>query len=55
MAATAMLTAAPLFLYARPPAFQWATGTIAAVPLPWPLIGSWVGMPWVLRLFLRII
>ncbi|MFI9208985.1 hypothetical protein ACIGW7_12670 [Streptomyces sp. NPDC053253] len=42
--ATAMLTAVPLFLYARPSAFQWAAGTIAAVLLPWSLIGSWVGM-----------
>ncbi|MET9375828.1 hypothetical protein ABZX98_17010 [Streptomyces sp. NPDC002992] len=44
MVATTMLTAVPLFLYARPSAVQWATGTIAAVLRPWSLIGSGVGM-----------
>ncbi|WP_030716096.1 hypothetical protein [Streptomyces sp. NRRL F-2580] len=42
--ATTTLIAVPLFLHARPYAFQRATGTISAVLLPWSLIGAWVGM-----------
>ncbi|ARF71277.1 hypothetical protein B7C62_02665 [Kitasatospora albolonga] len=41
---TAALTAAPLFFHARPSVFRRAAGIIAAVLLPWSLIGSWWGM-----------
>ncbi|MFE2292724.1 hypothetical protein [Streptomyces sp. NPDC059452] len=42
--ATTALTAVPLFLHARPSGFQRAAGIVAAVLLPWSLIGSWFGM-----------
>ncbi|CAL9500721.1 hypothetical protein [Streptomyces sp. NPDC030392] len=44
VAATTALTGVPLLLHARPAAFRWTAGVIAAVLLPWSLIGSWFGM-----------
>ncbi|MFD6225850.1 hypothetical protein ACFWFZ_03055 [Streptomyces sp. NPDC060232] len=42
--ATTALLAVPPALHARPAAFERAAATLAAALLPWPLIGSWVGM-----------
>ncbi|WP_236244690.1 hypothetical protein [Streptomyces sp. CC210A] len=42
--ATTTLTAVPLLLHARPPAFRRVTGGLSAALLPWSLVGSWFGM-----------
>lgn len=42
--ATAAVVAVPLCFHARPSCFGWATGIIAALLLPWSLLGAMFGM-----------
>ncbi|WP_405445023.1 hypothetical protein [Streptomyces erythrochromogenes] len=42
--ATTAVLAVPLFLHARRSAFERAAGVVAAMLLPWSLLGAWFGM-----------